>query len=108
MRNLTYDYISGYFFRRIEGNIHSSNPESMMPSISPYIIASGKLMAKMVVGADPCVCPDRAACALILIVPVSRPSTRFDRRSPPVPTSPLTTRMVVNETFDIQRLLASG
>ena len=33
----------------------------MVPSISPYIIASGKLMAKMVVGADP--------CALILIVP---------------------------------------
>ena len=41
MRNLTYDYISGHFFRRIEGNIRSSNPESMMPSISPYITASG-------------------------------------------------------------------
>ena len=58
MRNLTYDYISGYFFRRIEGNIHSSNPESMVPSISPYITAPGYLMAKMVVGADPCVCPE--------------------------------------------------
>ena len=43
--------------------MHSSNPESMVPSISPYINTSGKLMAKMVVGADPCVCPDRAACA---------------------------------------------
>ena len=37
MRNLTYDYISGHFFRRIEGNIRSSNPESRVPSISPYI-----------------------------------------------------------------------
>ena len=37
MRNLTYDYISGNFFRRIEGKIRSSNPESMAPSISPYI-----------------------------------------------------------------------
>ena len=49
--------------------MHSSNPESMVPSISPYINTSGKLMAKMVVGAAPCVCPDCAACALILIVP---------------------------------------
>ena len=66
MRNLTYDYISGYFFRRIEGNIHSSNPESMAPSISPYITASGKLMAKMVVGADPCVCPETSIIILFL------------------------------------------
>ena len=43
--------------------MHSSNPESKMASISPYIATSGKLMAKMVVGADPCVCPDLAACA---------------------------------------------
>ena len=39
MRNLTYDYISGYFFRQIESKIHSSNSESMLPSISPYITA---------------------------------------------------------------------
>ena len=37
MRNLTYDYISTQIFRRIEGNICCSNPESMVPSISPYI-----------------------------------------------------------------------
>ena len=30
----------------------------MAPSISPYIIASGKLLVKIAVGADPCVCPE--------------------------------------------------
>ena len=30
----------------------------MVPSISPYITAPGYLMAKRVVGADPCVCPE--------------------------------------------------
>ena len=39
MCNLTYDspYIDTHIFRRIEGIIRSSNPESMLPSISPYI-----------------------------------------------------------------------
>ena len=40
----------------------------MVPSISPYIIAPGYLMAKRVVGADPCVCPEM------------HPSTHIGRR----------------------------
>ena len=36
--------VNQYFCdRRIEGNLRSSNPESMAPSISPYITASGAI-----------------------------------------------------------------